>query len=88
MKRKDGFVKRSIGGRDVAVAVGERAATFNGMITLNGSASFLWDALSSDKTEAELVEALLCEYAVDRERAEADVRAFVAALSKAGLLDD
>ena len=88
MKRKDGFVKRSVGGRDVAVAVGQRAATFNGMITLNGTASVLWDALECDRTEAELVEALLREYDVERDRALADVRAFTDALRKAGLLDD
>lgn len=86
MKRLDGFVTREIGGKLVAVAVGERTKTFNGMITLNGTAALLWDALEKDQTEDSLVEALMKKFEVSEEKARADVKSFLEKLEKAGLL--
>ena len=86
MKRLDGFVTREIGGKLVAVAVGERTKTFNGMITLNGTAALLWDALEKDQTEDSLVEALMEKFEVSEEKARADVKSFLEKLEKAGLL--
>ena len=51
MKRRSGFVLREIGGQHIAVAVGERARTFHGMITTTESGALLWDALSEEQTE-------------------------------------
>ena len=86
MKRLDGFVTREIGGKPVAVAVGERTKTFNGMITLNGTAAFLWQALESEQTMESLVAGLCQTYDVTQEKAKSDVENFVKQLSKAGLL--
>ncbi len=86
MKRLDGFVTREIGGKLVAVAVGERTKTFNGMITLNGTAALLWDALEKDRTEDSLVEALMEKFEVSEEKARRDVKSFLEKLEKAGLL--
>jgi len=86
MKRLDGFVTREIGGKLVAVAVGERTKTFNGMITLNGTAALLWDALEKDQTEDSLVEALMEKFEVSEEKARTDVKSFLEKLEKAGLL--
>ena len=86
MKRLDGFVTREIGGKLVAVAVGERTKTFNGMITLNGTAALLWDALEKDQTEDSLVEALMEQFEVSEEKARRDVKSFLEKLEKAGLL--
>ena len=41
MKIKNGFIKRTVNNVQVAVAIGEADESFNGMITLNGSAAFL-----------------------------------------------
>ena len=86
MKRLDGFVTREIGGKLVAVAVGERTKTFNGMITLNGTAALLWDALEKERTEDSLVEALMEQFEVSEEKARRDVKSFLEKLEKAGLL--
>ena len=42
MKIKDGFVLEEVGGSYLAVAVGECAGNFNGMVRLNGTGAFLW----------------------------------------------
>ena len=86
MKRLDGFVTREVGGKLVAVAVGERTKTFNGMITLNPVAAFLWQALEAEQTVEDLVEGLTAHFDVEKEKAEADVKAFLSQLEKAGLL--
>ena len=86
MKRLDGFVTREIGGKLVAVAVGERTKTFNGMITLNGTAALLWDALEAEQTEDNLVKTLMEKFEVSEEKARRDVKGFLEKLEKAGLL--
>ena len=86
MKRLDGFVTREIGGKLVAVAVGERTRTFNGMITLNGTAALLWEALETEQTEDNLVKALMEKFEVSEEKARRDVKGFLEKLEKAGLL--
>ena len=88
MKLIPGFVVREVGGKTLAVATGETAKTFHGMITLNGSGKEIWNALQSDVTEDEIVDRLTKEYDVDRETAARDVSAFVSKLRQAGLLQE
>jgi len=87
MKIKNGFVVRTIAGESVVVALGEASKNFNGIIKLNDTGRFLWDKLSEDTNVAELVEAILSEYEVDRETAEADIERFVSTLGGAGILE-
>lgn len=87
MKIKNGFIKRTVNNVQVAVAVGEAAASFNGMITLNGSAAFLWDLLQEDKTQEQLVDAMLEKYNIDKETASRDVAAFVEKAKGAGIIE-
>lgn len=88
MKIKTGFIKRTVGGRNIAVAVGERCKDFDGMITLNEMAGFIWDCLESDTTAEEIVKKILKEYDTDKEKATADVNAFIKTLRDAGLIDE
>lgn len=88
MKLKKGFVVREVGGRTLAVAVGEMSKTFRGMITLNGSGRIIWDALQRDTTEEEIVGLILAEYEIDRETAARDVGAFLAKLREQDLILD
>ena len=45
MKIKSGFVLEKVGGDYLAVAVGELADYFNGMVRLNETGAFLWNLL-------------------------------------------
>lgn len=87
MKIKDGFILRNVGGQNVVVALGEASRSFNGLIRLNETGSFLWKQLGHDMTEEELCAALLAEYDVTPEQAAADVARFIETLGKAALLD-
>ncbi len=88
MKVKNDFILREVAGYYVVVPIGEGALNFNGVINLNESGAFLWNTMKNDVTEAEMVSALLEEYDVDKERAEADVAAFVAKMRAANIIEE
>ena len=87
MQIKKDFTIQKVGTSSyVAVAVGETSKTFHGMIRLNETGAFLWKQMAErDMTEAELTDALLSEYEVDREIAAADVHRIVELLSGSGV---
>ena len=85
MKIKEGFVLRTVAGETVALPV-NTVTDLDMMITLNETGSFLWENLTAGAEKDELVNALLAEYDVDRERAEKSVDAFVARLKELDFL--
>ena len=87
MKLKDGIVMEKSGEDYVAVATGKAGRSFNGLIRNNKTADFLFHELQSEKTEDELVQALLKKYEVSEELARKDVRRIIGIIRDAGLLD-
>lgn len=79
MKIKDGFILRDVAGQTVVLPTGDDL-DLNMMITLNGTGKFLWEKLTNETSEANLVDALLAEYDVDEETAKAAVASFIAKL--------
>lgn len=75
--RNNEFVLREIAGESFLIPIGEVAAKFNGMITLNGMSAFLWKQLENTITEEELVEAILEVYDVEETQATADIHEFL-----------
>ena len=80
MRIKPGYLLRDVAGQHVVVPTGAAAVDFNGIITLNGTGKFLWEQLQKGASRATLVAKLLDAYAVDAERATADVDGFLAKL--------
>lgn len=87
MKIKEGFVLRSIAGSNIVVPVGAASVDFNGMITLNDSAAFLWKELEKGSDVDGLTAALLREYDVDEDTARSCSADFVNKLNEAGCLE-
>lgn len=85
---KPGFIHRQIGDVDVVISIGENVADFNGYMTLNETASFLWDALTTPKSAEELTALLYDEFDVTVEEARADVDEFLTALLAQGILHE
>jgi coenzyme PQQ synthesis protein D (PqqD) len=56
-------------------------------LKLNGTGRVLWEALVDQRTDSELVSALVDKYGIDEERAAADVTAFLGDLRNRGLLE-
>ena len=82
LKKK--FVKREIGGDYILVPVGQ--VKFNGIITLNNIASFIWENYEKAKDEDELLGLILDEYEVERDVAKADLDEFLGQLKEAEII--
>ena len=87
MKIKSGFVVRKVGGESVVVPVGEMSKQFHGMINLNETGAFLWEFYTAEHTIEEGVNALLGEYDVEKEVAQADVETFVKTIKSKGFAE-
>jgi Coenzyme PQQ synthesis protein D (PqqD) len=80
--RGEGLTWREID--DEVVALDVESATY---LSANASGRLLWRSLSEGATRQELVSCLVDEFEIDAERAGADVDAFLAELSRRGLLE-
>lgn len=89
MKIKKGFAKRDIAGSTVVVPVGDMTKEFNGMITLNNSASFFWDIFAKNDISIEqAVKEVTDKYDISAEKAKKDIEDFVNMLKDNNLLDE
>ena len=88
MKLKDGFVLRKIANQYMAVPVGTRAKELHGMIGLNETGAFIWERLSKNQTQEDIVKDLCEEYDVEEASAMAAVQRFLQKLQAEGVLTD
>ena len=88
MKLKEGFIVRKVANTDVVIPVGNNIANFNGIITLNETAAFLWNLLKGGTEVTDMVEAVVSEFEVNRESALEDVEAFTMQLRQANMLEE
>lgn len=86
MKLKKQFVLREIVGEAVLVPIGESAARFNGLLTVNELGKFIWENIESAKDEEELLQRILDEYEVDRDVAKADLDEFLGKLKAVDII--
>lgn len=86
MKIKNGFAIRKIAGSNIVVPVGSTSLDFNGMITLNDTGAFLWNAFQQDTTVDAAAKALTEAYEVDEATALQDVKNFTELLKENDLL--
>ena len=77
MNIKKELIKREIAGECFLIPVGRTVYDANGLYALTEVGAFLWDLLPQARDEQELLEAVLEHYEVDRQRADADIAAFL-----------
>lgn len=87
MKKKEQFIVRTIGDSLVMMPYGETTLRFNGLITPNETAAFIWEHLEQvDSPDA--LAALLCEqFEVSPEQALADCRRLLSQMKQAGWIE-
>ena len=88
MKILDGFVIRAVGGEQYAVATGEAAKKFKGMLKLNEVAAFMFTQMQKEVTADEVVNAVMAEYDADEETVRKDLDKFVSELKSVGIVTD
>lgn len=88
MKIKDGFTLRNIAGCEIVVPVSNAIKTFNGMITLNDSASFFWQLMQKDTDVEQMVKRTTEEYEVSEDKAKEDIENFISLLKENNLIEE
>lgn len=88
MKIKKGFVVREVGGRKYAVATGDAAHNFKGMLGLNDVGARIFDLMQTHTTVDDIVKAILSEYDVEESVVKTDVTHFVEQLRQINVLDE
>ena len=87
MKIKRGFILRNVANTHIVVPVSQNILNYKGMLSLNETGAFLWTVLEKGIDRAGLLAALLEEYEVPREGAEADMDEFLARVDAIGALE-
>ncbi len=87
MKIKEDFVLRKVADSYVVVPVNKLTLDFNGIITLNETGAVLFEKMQKGTSREELIENLLAEYDVSREKAAADVDKFIQNAKDADVLE-
>lgn len=80
------YILRTIAGEKVVVPTGNAVQRFNGLITLNDVAGFIWECLENNDTKEEIVQKILEEYEVEEATAVQDVNGFTPMLEEQGIL--
>jgi len=87
MRKSDKFTINSVAGTTVLVPFGSQTINFNGIITLNPTAQFLWENIEGEFDAEKLTDMLCGAYEVDRETAMKSALKFIDALKDVGALE-
>lgn len=88
MKIKSDYILREVAGSYIVVPTGSARVNFNGMVSVNEVGAFLWKLLENETDADTLLEAVLAEYDVSREQAEADLAKFIEKLRAQSILEE
>lgn len=88
MKLKEGLIFHAVGEEHMAVATGEAAKSFNGIIRNNETAAYIFELLQKDTTQEKVVAAMCERYDAPESVIAADVDTIIKEIRKAGLLDE
>lgn len=88
MRVKEGFVLHNIGDEYMAVATGEAAENFNGIVRSNETAAYIFELLQKETTEEAIIEAMCEKYEAERSVIERDVAKIIGQMREAGFLNE
>lgn len=88
MKLNKDVMLGNIDGKDFAIATGELAKRFNGIINNNPTANYIFTLLQTEQTEDSIVAAMLEKYDAPEEVIRADVHELLDVIRKAGVLEE
>lgn len=87
MKTNKDFMIRTIAGESVLIPVGQATQKFNGLITLNDVAAFIWEQIDCCSNREEIVDKVLEKFDVSEEEACQDVMGFTDELILRGMME-
>lgn len=86
MKLNKDLIMRKIAGEVVLIPTGKMAQQFNGMITMNPVAEFIWENIEKTENVNQLVDLIVNEFEVEREIALNDALGFVTMMIDNGFI--
>jgi len=86
-RKKESIASRTIAGESFLVPVCGQPADMQKIFVLNSLASFIWERLDGESTVAALINAIVEQFAVDRELAQLDAIEFIERLQEQNLLE-
>lgn len=89
MKIKEGFKLRTVGSEYIVAGEGLKQVDFNKLISLNGSAAYLWQQAEGKEFEVQhLADWLTKRYELSEEQALADAAEVASSWIKVGLVEE
>lgn len=87
MKLKSNYKVREIAGEKMVVMPGKDGVDLTKVVTLNGSAEWLWNSLQGKEFSLGTVAGMLVEkYGIEKEQAVSDAGAWIDSMMKVGLI--
>ncbi|MBW2261912.1 MAG: PqqD family protein [Deltaproteobacteria bacterium] len=87
-RRNPNVVARRIGGDTILVPTGRDIVEQRCLFTLNDTGSFIWETLTRPSTAEQIHAALLREFEVTGDQAQADLDRFLVRLEEAGCIQE
>lgn len=84
-KIKEGYMLREVADNFVVVAVGKASKEFKGIINLNELGAFIFERLINGASISFIVDEILANYEVEKEKAIVDVTDFINTLLEKGI---
>ena len=86
MRTNPEYILRTIVDDHILVPCGEATTKFNGLINLNETAAFVWNAIDDSKDVDEIIQKVMKEFEVDEEMAAKDVKGLIKELIMVGMV--
>lgn len=87
MKINPDYIPKTIVDETVIIPSGRAVQYFNGMISTNIVAGFIWQHMEECESPEAMVDMVLETFDVDRETAEKDVTGFLNTLNEVGMIE-
>lgn len=87
MKINPDYIPKTIVDETIIIPTGKAVQYFNGMISTNPVAGFIWQNMEVCDSPEDMVEKVLEAFEVDRETAREDVLGFLSTLKEVGMID-
>lgn len=88
MKLKNGLILQDVGNEHMAVASGDAAKAFNGLIRNNDTANFIFKQLQNETTEEKICSEMTAKYDAPADVIKKDVHEIIEKIRQANLLDE
>lgn len=86
IKKNPAYIVKAIMDETVIIPTGNAIENFNGMISTNEVAGFIWQNIDGCESVEAMIELVLEEFDVDRKTASEDVTGFLKTLKELGMI--